>query len=44
MIQAASDTSTRLQRGNQARQLIEREFDWRHIAEHIERIYSDVLA
>jgi glycosyltransferase involved in cell wall biosynthesis len=43
MIQAASDTSTRLQRGKEARQSIEREFDWRHIAEHIERIYSDVL-
>jgi glycosyltransferase involved in cell wall biosynthesis len=44
MIQAVSDISSRLQRGHRARQMIEREFDWRHIAEHVERIYSDVLA
>jgi glycosyltransferase involved in cell wall biosynthesis len=43
MIQAVSDTPTRIQRGQQAREMIEREFDWRHIAEHIERIYHDVL-
>ncbi len=44
MIEAASDRATRLQRGSEARRLIERDFDWRHIAELIERIYSDVLA
>ncbi|MEN8234932.1 MAG: glycosyltransferase family 4 protein [Actinomycetota bacterium] len=44
MVEAASDTFARLERGHQARQLIEREFDWHHIAEHIERIYDDVLA
>ena len=42
-VESVSETSTRLQRGRQARQMIEREFDWRHIAEHIERIYNDVL-
>jgi glycosyltransferase involved in cell wall biosynthesis len=42
-VESVSETSTRLQRGRQARQMIEREYDWRHIAEHIERIYSDVL-
>jgi glycosyltransferase involved in cell wall biosynthesis len=44
MIEAASDRATRLHRGREARRLIERDFDWRHIAELIERIYSDVLA
>jgi glycosyltransferase involved in cell wall biosynthesis len=43
MVESVSDTPTRLERGQQARRMIEREFDWRHIAEHIERIYGDVL-
>jgi glycosyltransferase involved in cell wall biosynthesis len=43
MVESVSDTSARLQRGRQARQMIEREFDWRHIAQHIERIYHDLL-
>ncbi len=43
IVQAASDKATRRQRGRQARHLIERRFDWRRIARHIDRIYSDLL-
>jgi glycosyltransferase involved in cell wall biosynthesis len=43
IIEAASDKSTRRQRGRNARRLIERQYDWRRIAEHIDRIYNDLL-
>ncbi len=43
IIEAASDKSTRRQRGRNARLLIERQYDWHHAAQHIERIYSDLL-
>lgn len=42
IIQAASDKSTRRQRGRHARRLIERQYDWHRIAEHIDRIYNDL--
>jgi len=43
IVQAATGKSTRRQRGRQARWLIERQFDWRRIAEQVERIYCDLL-
>ena len=43
IVQAASSKSARRQRGRQARDLIERQFDWRRIAGRIDRIYSDLL-
>ena len=43
IVRAASGKSTRRQRGRQARHLIEEQFDWRRIAQHIDRIYSDLL-
>ncbi len=43
IIEAASDKSTRRQRGRNARRLIERQYDWHRIAEHIDRIYSGLL-
>ena len=43
IVQAASDKSTRRQRGRHARRLIEQQYDWRRIAEHIDRIYNDLL-
>ncbi len=44
IIEATSDKATRRQRGRNARRLIERQYDWRRIAEHIDRIYNDLLA
>ncbi len=44
IVQAASDKSTRRQRGRNARRIIERQFGWRRIAQHIDRIYRDLLA
>jgi len=44
MIDAVSDPVARLERGSNARQMIEREYDWRRVAGYIDRIYSDVLA
>ncbi|MEA3510667.1 MAG: glycosyltransferase family 4 protein [Actinomycetota bacterium] len=44
MIEAVSNPVARFERGRDARQMIEREYDWGHVAEHIDRIYSDVLA
>ena len=43
IIEAASDKSTRRQRGRNARRLIERRYNWRRIAQHIDRIYNDLL-
>jgi len=43
IIEAASDKSTRRQRGRQARRLIEQQYDWRRIAHRIDRIYSELL-
>ena len=43
IIQSTSDKSTRRQRGRHARRLIEQQFDWHRIAEHIDRIYDDLL-
>jgi glycosyltransferase involved in cell wall biosynthesis len=43
IIEATSDKSTRRQRGRNARRLIERQYDWHRIAEHIERIHSNLL-
>ena len=43
IVEAASDKSTRRQRGHNARRLIERQYDWRHIAKHINRIHNDLL-
>ena len=43
MVEAASSESTRLERGRNARRLIERQYDWRHIARQIDRIYDDLL-
>ena len=43
IVQAASDTTARRERGGHARRLIERQYDWRRIAEHINRIYDDLL-
>jgi glycosyltransferase involved in cell wall biosynthesis len=43
MVRAASDKSTRRQRGRQARRLIEQQYDWRRIAHRIDRIYSELL-
>jgi len=43
MVRAASDQSTRRQRGRQARRLIERQYDWRRIAHRIDRIYTELL-
>ncbi len=44
MIDAVSDPVARVERGNDGRQMIEREYDWRRVAGQIDRIYSDVLA
>ncbi|MEE9298902.1 MAG: glycosyltransferase, partial [Acidimicrobiia bacterium] len=44
IIQSISDKSSRRQRGRHARRLIQQQFDWRRIAEHINRIYDDLLA
>ena len=44
MIDAVSDPVARLERGSNARQMIERDYDWRRVAGYIDRIYSDVLA
>ena len=43
MVEAASDKASRHQRGRNARRLIEGEYDWHRIAEHIDRIYSNLL-
>ena len=43
IIEAASDESTRRRRGRNARLLIEHQYDWRHVTQHIERIYSNLL-
>ena len=43
IIEAASDKFTRRQRGRNARRLIERQYDWHRIAQHIDRIYNDLL-
>ena len=43
IIEAASDRSIRRERGRNARRLIERQYDWRRIAQHIDRIYNDLL-
>ncbi|MCZ6739130.1 MAG: glycosyltransferase, partial [Actinobacteria bacterium] len=43
IVEAASSESTRRQRGRNARRLIERQYDWRHIARQIDRIYDDLL-
>jgi D-inositol-3-phosphate glycosyltransferase len=44
MIDAVSDPVARFERGSDARQMIEQEYDWRQVAGHIDRIYTDVLA
>jgi glycosyltransferase involved in cell wall biosynthesis len=43
IIEAASDKPTRRYRGRNARRLIEGEYDWRHIAQRIDRIYDNLL-
>ena len=43
IIDAASAESTRRQRGRNARRLVEHQYDWHHVAQHIERIYSNLL-
>jgi glycosyltransferase involved in cell wall biosynthesis len=43
IVEAVSSESTRLERGRNARQLIESQYDWRHIARRINRIYDDLL-
>ena len=44
IVEAASDESARRERGRSARRLIERQYDWRRIAQHIDRIYTDLIA
>ena len=44
IVEATSSESTRSHRGGNARLLIERQYDWRRIAQHIDRIYGDLLA
>jgi glycosyltransferase involved in cell wall biosynthesis len=43
IVEAVSSESARRQRGRDARQLIESQYDWRHIARRINRIYDDLL-
>ena len=43
IVQATSDDAARRERGAHARRLIEHQYDWRRIAEHIDRIYNDLL-
>ena len=43
IVRAASDESTRRQRGRHGRRLIERQYAWRRIAQQIDRIYSELL-
>jgi len=43
IVQATSDKSIRRQRGHEARRLIELQYDWRRIAQKINRIYSELL-
>lgn len=43
IVQATTEESTRRQRGRQARRVVERQFDWRRIAERIEGIYDDLF-
>ncbi len=44
MIEGVSDPAIRLERGRHARRMIENEYDWRHVAGRVDRIYGDVLA
>jgi len=44
MIDAVSSPVGRFKRGSDARKMIEREYDWRMVAGHVDRIYGDVLA
>ena len=44
MIEGVSDPAIRLERGRHARRMIENEYDWRHVAGRVDRIYADVLA
>ena len=43
IVRAASDESTRRQRGRHGRRLIERQYAWGRIAQKIDRIYSELL-
>ena len=44
LIEAASNETERRIRGQRGRSLIEREYDWRQIAERVEAIYRDAIA
>lgn len=44
MIEGVSDPAVRLERGRHGRRMIENEYDWRHVAGRVDRIYDDVLA
>ena len=44
IITAASKQTERRRRGRRGRALIERDFDWRRIAQRIEAIYLDTVA
>lgn len=44
IIQAASDPAERQRRGHEGRALIEAEYDWRRIAQRVEKIYRDTIA
>ena len=43
MVEAASQSGTRNERGRHARRLIERRYGWHRIAEKVDRIYNDLL-
>jgi glycosyltransferase involved in cell wall biosynthesis len=44
IVAATSDASERQRRGRRGREIIERDFDWQHIARRFEEIYSDTIA
>ena len=44
IVEAASDKPARHLRGRHARRMIENQYDWRRIAQRIDRIYGDLLA
>jgi len=44
IVAATSDANERQRRGRRGREIIERDFDWQHIARQFEEIYSDTIA
>ena len=44
IVEAISATSKRRQRGRNARQLVEQQYDWRRVAQHFDRIYNQLLS